>query len=110
MNTATTIPHAGLYSRERCKALRGHAVAQARKHKDAGRSADATSWLGYALYWSTRARTGLKPDDAQAAAYARGKRYNVRSVADMAATRVAAVASMNAPGFVPSDCVTGSVA
>lgn len=90
-----------LYPRARCLQLRRTCMMQARKHKDAGRKAVMLEWLGYALYWSTRARTGLAPDPAQAIAYTRGKRFAVRSPQDQRVTLNAAKAGMNPPGYVP---------
>jgi hypothetical protein len=54
-----------LYPRERCAELRARCMMQARKHRDAGRKSDAATWVGYAVYWSTRTRTGLPPGECE---------------------------------------------
>jgi hypothetical protein len=116
-----TIDTTKLYPRSRCLHLRATCMQQARKHKDAGRKAVMLEWIGHAVYWSTRARTGLAPDAAQAIAHERGKRYAVRSKPQHAATLAAAVAAMaphKGPAAVPANgplaaftgMLTGSVA
>lgn len=103
METVTTSATSNLYPRVRCVQLRRTCIMQARKHRDAGRKAGMLEWLGHALYWSTRARTGHKPDDAQAIAHERGKRFAVRSPAAIKATAASAAAGMNPPGYNPGD-------
>lgn len=67
------------YPVDRCVMLRRTAIMQARKYRDGGNMAKCMEWVGYALYWSGRARKRYETvDETQARVYARVKGWQVR--------------------------------